>query len=196
LQRDIRMAGHYGCVNDQAHLQTPGALQTHGGAAPFQPLDFTVSIQGHEAENTGPGDEAQIGGGAAPAGIPAEILALNPYPNSDILVLRYLSGSGAPVVGIAAAGAAEVLRLANGRWESLTTGGVNNPVLFGVADCSYVDIFQGASAGGAGEVEVTVTGPSEGLTNLIGRYTPHPSGQTMLYRAESIVYYVSENGQG
>lgn len=196
LQRDIRMAGHYGCVNDQAHLQTPGALETHFGAAPFQPLDFTVSIQGYEAENTGPGDEAQIGGGAAPAGIPAEILALNPYPNSDILVLRYLSGSGAPVVGIAAAGAAEVLRLANGRWESLTTGGVNNPVLFGVADCSYVDIFQGASAGGAGEVEVTVTGPSEGLTNLIGRYTPHPSGQTMLYRAESIVYYVSENGQG
>src|SRR5690606_34491681 len=126
-------------------------------------------------------------------GVPAGI---DPYPNSDVLVLRYLMSTGAPVIGITASGTTEVLKLASGRWDSLTAGGVSNPVLFGVADCSYVDVFQGTSPGGTGEVEVTVAGPSEGLTNLTGRYTPHPSGQTMLYRAESIVYYVSENDQG
>ena len=50
LQRDIRMAGHFGCVNDQAHwvkeegdpvLQV-GAVASGSGA----PLDFSVSIEG------------------------------------------------------------------------------------------------------------------------------------------------------
>lgn len=197
LQRDIRMAGHYGCVNDQSHLQSAGALTSHFGAPAFgDPLDFTVSIHGYEAPSTGPGDSVQIGEGSTPAGLPAAIQALGPYANSDILVLRYLTGNGAPVIAINDTGGGEVLTLASGRWDSLTTGGVANPVLFGVADCSYVDIFRGASAGGAGEVDVAVAGAAAGSTDLMRRYTPHPSGQTMLYRAESIVYYVTTNGQG
>lgn len=197
LQRDIRMAGHYGCVNDQSHLQTPGALQAHFGSTPAgDPLNFMVSVQGYEAPDTAPGDDAQLGEGSAPAGLPAAISALGPYPNSDVLVLRYLTGTGAPVINIADSGTTEVLRLASGRWDSLTRDGVANPLFFGVADCSYVDIFRGTSPGGTGEVSVTVSGVSEGSTNLAERYTPHPSGQTMLYRAESIVYYVSENTQG
>lgn len=197
LQRDIRMAGHYGCINDQSHLQSPGALQTHfGGPAFGQPLDFTVSIHGYEAPGTAPDDDVQIGRTASVVpGLPAQILALAPRPDSDILVLRYLTGQGAPVIAITGGGT-EVVTLASDRWQSLQEGGVANPTLFGIADCSYVDVFQGSSGGGTGEVDVTVAGGSVGSTNLAGRYTPHPSGQTMLYRAESIVYYVSEKDNG
>lgn len=195
LQRDIRMAGHYGCINDQAHLQTPGAMGVHFGTPAFgHPLDFTVSVQGYEAAGTGPGTTVQIGRTADPvAGLPAGVVALGPNPDSDVLILRYLTGAGAPVTAIAGdASSAEELTLAAGRADALTTDGVATPTLFGIADCSYVDVFSGALAG---EV-VTVSGASSATTDLAGRYTPHPSGQTMLYRAESIVYYVSDNPAG
>lgn len=195
LQRDIRMAGHYGCVNDQAHLQTPGAIGVHFGSPAFgHPLDFTVSVQAYEAAGTEPGETIQIGRSADPvAGLPAGIAALGPKPDSDVLVLRYLTGAGAPVTAIAGdSGSAEELTLAAGRAGALTSDGVAEPTLFGIADCSYVDLFSGALGG---EV-VTVSGGSSGTTDLAARYTPHPSGQTMLYRAESLVYYVRDNTAG
>jgi type IV pilus assembly protein PilW len=49
LQRDIRMAGHYGCVNDQSHLQTPGALVSHftpAATAATWGIDFPVATRG------------------------------------------------------------------------------------------------------------------------------------------------------
>src|SRR5690606_37645799 len=86
----------------------------------------------------------------AVAGLPAGIVALGAKPDSDVLILRYLTGNGAPVTAIAgSAGTAEVLTLAAGRADALTVGGVPNPTLFGIADCSYVDIFDGSLAGGA-----------------------------------------------
>lgn len=55
LQRDIRMAGHLGCVNDQAHYQNdPVGLQTTFVSTPAPELDFGVSIQGYEATGTAP----------------------------------------------------------------------------------------------------------------------------------------------
>lgn len=186
LQRDIRMAGHYGCVNDQAHLQTPGSLQPHFGAAPSFPLDFAVSIQGYEAAGTAPGNSLTLGATwAAAAGLPAQITALNPLPGSDVIVLRYFSNEGAPVTNIVAAGGNESVTVAAGRWDVLTGDGVATPTLFGIADCSHADVF---GAAGAGTVAVNAT--ADPATDLIGRYTPQPSGQTMLYRAESIVYYI------
>ncbi|MCL1635128.1 PilW family protein [Luteimonas sp. SX5] len=192
LQRDIRMAGHYGCVNDQAHLQTPGSLQPHFGAAPLFPLDFSVSVQGYEAAGTAPGNALTIGGtwGAA-AGVPTQITDLEPLPGSDIIVLRYFSNEGAPVTGIDIDGGDETVTVAAGRWDVLTTDGVATPSLFGVADCSHADVFAGT---GTGTVAVAAT--ADPATDLRGRYTPQPSGQTMLYRAESIVYYVGTGASG
>lgn len=194
LQRDIRMAGHYGCVNDQSHLQTPGSMQPHFGGTPAFPLDFNVSIQGYEAPGTAPGNSLTLGAAwTAITGLPAAISGLNPAPRpgSDIIVLRYFSNEGAPVTNIVKAGSVESVTVATGRWAALTTDGVATPTLFGIADCSHADVFAGAGTG-----TVAVSGAAAPATDLLGRYTPQPSGQTMLYRAESLVYYVGNGASG
>ena len=53
LQRDIRMLGHFGCVNDQARLQSAGSLSSHL-AATDNPLNFNISLQGYDATATAP----------------------------------------------------------------------------------------------------------------------------------------------
>ena len=64
IERDVRMAGHMGCVNDQAHVvKNMGDPVNHlvaarGGGSP---LDFGVSIQGYEAPGTAPDDTLTIG---------------------------------------------------------------------------------------------------------------------------------------
>lgn len=189
LQRDLRMAGHYGCVNDQAHLQMADALRTHFGATPAFGLEFGISVVGYDADDTGPDDTVTLGSEAAgwTPGLPAAVAALDPLPGSDIVVLRYLGGNGAPLTAMSATG--DSLSVPAARWEVLTQEGVANPTLFGVADCSHVDIFEGAADGAGG---VTVD-PAVGLAE---RYTVQPAGQTMLYRAESLVYYVGTGASG
>lgn len=208
LQRDIRMAGHFGCVNDQAHLvRGEGDPRPHFGAivpGEGHPLDFTVSIQGYEAFETGPTDSVTLGAARpdqwAPD-LPGEIIDLDPLPGSDIIVLRYLGARGTPILSIGAGGS-DILEIppappagspdapAEG-WPILTDEGVTNPTLFGIADCSHADVFPGQ--GVAGNVEV---GDSSITPLLANRYNAHPAGQTQLYRANSIVYYVSEGAAG
>jgi type IV pilus assembly protein PilW len=70
------------------------------------------------------------------------------------------------------------------RFDALTSDGVANPVLFGIADCNRVDVFNGVAAA------PTVT--TAGAYGMGDRYTSAPSGLTMLHRAESVVYYVHQ----
>ncbi|MFT4247691.1 MAG: PilW family protein [Pseudomonas sp.] len=189
LQRDLRMAGHFGCVNDQSHLQTNGALQVHFGASTEPALDFAVSIQAYEANGTEPGDSMTIGApasGWSPA-LPTAISALEPLAGSDVLVLRFLSSLGAPVDAIAT-GSGTTITVPTARWEALTQDGVASPRLFGIADCSYADVF-----------EASVVAPASGTvqtTAVLDRYTAQPTGQTVLYRADSLVYYVAAGASG
>lgn len=189
LQRDLRMAGHFGCVNDQSHLQVNGALQTHFGASTEQALDFAVSIQAYEASGTKPGDSMTIGApasGWSPA-LPTSISALGPLPGSDVLVLRFLSNLGAPVDAIAT-GSGTTITVPTARWGALTQDGVTSPKLFGIADCSYADVFEASAvASASGTVQTT---------EVLDRYTAQPAGQTVLYRAESLVYYVAAGTSG
>ena len=69
-------------------------------------------------------------------------------------------------------------------WSDLTEDGVASPGVFGVADCSYVDVFNGAGNAGAQTVTANVA---------LDRYTPNPAGQAALYRAEAVAYYVANN---
>ncbi|WP_233397548.1 PilW family protein, partial [Xanthomonas hortorum] len=62
----------------------------------------------------------------------------------------------------------------------LTEGGQTAPNLFGIADCAHATVFKGVYASG----KVTANG-----TNL-SNYSTRPSGQALIYRAESLVYYV------
>ncbi len=194
LQRDIRMAGHFGCVNDQAHwVRQEGDPVRHFGAVPSgggSALDFSVSIEGYEAPNSGPTNTLTLGGTwTAPTGLPT--LSPAPVGGSDVLVLRYLLAEGVPATSITAGSGSEVVAFPADRADILTSGGVATPVLFGLADCSHADVFPGAfNAAG------TVTTTSAAAPGLAGRYTAQPSSVTMLYRAESIVYYVGRNTAG
>jgi type IV pilus assembly protein PilW len=190
LQRDVRMAGHFGCVNDQSHLQRPGQLVSHFATAadPF-PVDFTVSVQGYNATGTAPGNTVIIGSALpatwAPA-LPASISGLNPIPGSDIIALRYLSEEGVPVTAVSATG--DRVDVSTARWATAMAGtGTPNPQLFGVADCSFADVFRATGVATAGAVTSVSINPAVGISS---RYTAQPAGQTMLYRAESLVYYI------
>lgn len=202
LQRDIRMAGHFGCVNDQSHLQTAGAMNARFATLPANPTDplgtpfeFRVSIAGINAPGTSPTNNVQVKGEPALGALPGALGTLAPVPvnGSDLLVLRYLMPTGASVENLTLAGSNVVIRLASGRWPLLTAGGRPNPNLYGIADCRHVDVFRGTSPGGTGVVDVTALLPSAAAAaDVSTRYTPQPSGQTQLYRAESIVYYVGQ----
>ncbi|MEB1554874.1 PilW family protein [Xanthomonas campestris pv. campestris] len=190
LARDIRMAGHFGCVNDQAQFvkgQGDPRVNLSAASGSGNPLDFSVSIQGYEAPGTAPGDALTIGSNAgAISGLPATIQNLSPAPRagSDIIVLRFLSAEGVPATGIAANGSNTTLTMDANRWARLTDDGVAAPSLFGIADCAHADVFAGTTTPGT----VVASG-----VNLSGRYVVQPTGQTMVYRAESLVYYVANN---
>ncbi|MGV6483864.1 PilW family protein [Stenotrophomonas sp. G4] len=189
LERDIRMAGHMGCVNDQAHVvKNQGDPVSHFTAATGDgsPLDFSVSIQGFDAPETAPGGSLTLGAAwSAPAALPDAIAGLSPTPagGSDVLVLRYLAPEGVPVTGISSDGGNAVLDMDSSSVARLTRDGVGVPTLFGIADCGHADIFAGELDG------ARVTANSLDLS----RYAAQPTGQTMLYRAESMVYYVGIN---
>ncbi|MBO9715980.1 MAG: PilW family protein [Pseudoxanthomonas sp.] len=167
LQRDIRMAGHFGCVNDQARRQATGALDSHfTGAA----LNFGYSIQGYE--------------NASPAGVtlsPARVAG------TDAVVLRFLRGNGIPITAIDATG----VNVDATKWSVLTDGGVATPSMFGIADCAFADVFAASSVNaGTGRVVVPATVD-------LGRYGASPEGgPAMLYRAEAVVYYIGQGAGG
>lgn len=200
LQRDVRMAGHFGCVNDQAHwVKEQGDLTTHFGTVGVtDPRNFNVSILGFEATNTQPSSSSAdtvVTLGAATAGwspaLPATITALNPVPGSDIIALRFLSAGGVAVSGLAAAGAGgTTVGFDGGNAGGLTSDGVASPALFGVADCQRANVFPTSSVNIAAGT-LTSTG-----TDFSQEYTTGNSGMTTLYRAESLVYYVALNVGG
>lgn len=107
LQRDIRMAGHFGCVNDQAHfVKNQGDPVVNIAAATTgsgHPLDFSVSVQGYEAPSTGPTNSLTLGATwAVPTGLPTALKSLPVRGGSDILVLRFMAPVGVPVTSISA----------------------------------------------------------------------------------------------
>ncbi|WP_411850554.1 PilW family protein [Stenotrophomonas sp. LGBM10] len=189
LQRDIRMAGHFGCVNDQAHfVKNQGdpvvniaGVATGGGSA----LDFSVSIQGYEAPSSAPNSNLTLGATWAAPTMPDPLKNLNPRGGSDVLVLRYLSPVGVPVTSIST-GSDNEIGFDSVLGKRLTEDGVAAPTLFGIADCSHADVFVGSYAAGT----VTASGAT------LSRYNVQPTGETMLYRAESIAYYVGTSANG
>ncbi|MFT4255951.1 MAG: PilW family protein [Pseudoxanthomonas sp.] len=190
LQRDLRMVGHFGCINDQARLLKTNELNSHLNVAQ---LNFAQSLQGYEATSTGPTDTINLASptsGWSPT-LPTYISGLTPapLPGSDIVELRFLTPEGIPVTAVSGA----TLTVDSAKWDVLTGSGVTSPVMFGVADCTYSDIFNGTASGGV------VTATSGGIntsdtaafTTAFARYTASPAGQTALYRAEALVYYVA-----
>ncbi|SEK68789.1 type IV pilus assembly protein PilW [Pseudoxanthomonas sp. GM95] len=195
LQRDIRMAGHSGCVNDEAHALSSVNTYTTAfgtGAGVHPALRFDVAIQGYEATNSAPGGSgitiaatpATGGSGWSPS-LPTTLATAiaDRVQGSDILVLRFLRPEGIPVTAVSGDGTAPSLSFNTSRWDVLRTG-VTNPGLFGVADCLNATVFEANST--TGGVIASASAPLNALT-FPAVYT---AGQSMIYRAESVIYYV------
>lgn len=206
VQRDLRMAGHYGCATDQSHrLDDSGSagdrIALHFPTPVDYPRDFSVSVQGYEANGTGPGSEVTLGepvAGWSPT-LPSEISELGAVEGSDILVLRYLYGEGVPLDTLDASAGDTIISVASNRWGALTAGGVGEPLLFGLSDCHQVDIFS-VGSGGVNATGGIVTVPGGAVGGRYGATTGilENLGETQLrlYRGESIVYYVAEGATG
>ena len=198
LQRDIRMAGHFGCVNDQAMMrQNPPALSTTFAAGAHPALDFGVSIQGYEAAGTTPGSNgvslSATGAADFSPALPAAFSAQmgDAVAGSDVIVLRYLAPEGVPVTSTTGTSAAPIFHFDSSRWSVLQSG-VNNPGVFGVGDCMGAAVFQ-VQATGAAAGTVTLGAPPNNTIALNKVFTP---GQAVLYRAENAIYYVASNATG
>jgi len=197
LQRELRMAGHFGCINDQAHnLSTPSKQFTTLTAATHPALDFARSIQGYEASDTGPGDTftlqstPDVGGTAYSPVLPDEIAAAtaNRIAGSDIVTLRYLMPDGVPVTAVEGTLDKPVFRFDATRMDVLRSG-VTAPGLFGIADCISATTFQARTVNPATGT-ITFDEAPNNSTSFSSLYT---SGQAMLHRAESIVFYVGRD---
>lgn len=193
LQRELRMAGHFGCVNDQAHtIQNPGSLFSTLNAGAHPSLNFMQSIQGYEATGTAPGDTVAlsatpaIGGNAYSPALPDELAAAlsNRVDGSDIVALRYLMPDGVPITS-STGGSRPVFSFDPARLGVLRSG-MTDPGLYGVADCMSATVFQARAVDAAGG-SVTF-GDAPNNTSLFT--SVYKEGQTMLHRAESIVFYV------
>lgn len=209
LQHDARMAGHFGCVSDQAHfiageglfgeLFLSNRLDYNSIPANREPLRFDYSARGFEARGTGPSDTLNLTGpltaGAAGDWVPAVPNALfnglNPVPvrGSDLLVLRFLSPDSAQVNGFTN-GASGVIRVAASEWNALIrdtpTAGV-----FGIADCRSAVMFQASAVGASDGTSVPISVTASGVNQLAFDGSDNfAAGQARVYRAESFVYYV------
>ncbi|MGJ4803878.1 PilW family protein [Luteimonas sp. SDU82] len=225
LQRDLRMAGHAGCVNDQARFlpgnvtaSRPALVSTfltdaqqfagNYAAEPELALRFDMPIVGYEAVNTANGNTVTLSsmpGSASLAswsGMPASLFddfpsgtaAGAPIAGSDVLVLRTFAPIGAQVTAFTP-GDPATIQFEAGQSGRLTEG-LANPGLFAIADCMQAAVFQAtstpfsASPSAAGSVTVGLGGLNE---SSFFTTPPFTTGQAMLYRAESVVYYVGIN---
>ncbi|WP_202841085.1 PilW family protein [Luteimonas saliphila] len=221
LQRDLRMAGHAGCVNDQARFlpanvtaSRPALISTFLTDAQLfaspvaydaveDALRFDVSITGYEAVGTASGGSFTVS--ATPQAtdqtgwtdMPPELFDQFPEPNdpgepvagSDVLVLRFFSPTGVQVTNFIPGDPARIEFDAD-QAERLTEG-LANPGLFAIADCMQAAVFQATTAP---LTTGTITVGTSGLNaSSFVTTPPFTTGQAMLYRAESVVYYIGRN---
>ncbi|HBK46823.1 MAG TPA: pilus assembly protein PilW [Xanthomonadaceae bacterium] len=220
LARDLRMAGHMGCVNDQSLLSTDSAGNLTGGnirslflngddrnannvaALPF-PLRFDLSIQGFEANGTSPGDSVNLpatpvvgaAGDWTPT-LPAELSGLGIIKGSDVVVLRYLSPEEETITGFAAGGTSTISYADESAAGSsrVATGGHG---LYALADCQGATVFQASAAPSDTTMTVSATGLNKTSLDFVGALDgalAYREGQASLFRAESVAYYIAMNG--
>jgi type IV pilus assembly protein PilW len=207
LMRDLRLAGHFGCTNDQARLlagtnEFTLSYATAATEAAYNaeawPLRFHVSLQAFEANGTAPGNALALAAAPVVAGaaggnnwspaLPAD-LAARAIPGSDVVVLRYVMPESVPVTAITA-GATPTISFDGARWPVLA-GGVAAPGLFAVTDCTNVTVFPGNRIATPGN-QVLATAAA-GDIGFRGLYEPN---RATLHRAESVAYYVGIGAAG
>lgn len=222
LTRDIRMAGHTGCINDQALLSVDDGGHPNGGNIrslflnaddrntnnvsnqPF-PLRFDIAIEGFDASGTGRGSLLSLGavpvvGSASDWNpvLPAELTALKPIKGSDVLVLRYLSAEENIVTDFNPTSSPTIIYTDESVHGSskVATGGSG---LYAIADCNGASVFQASTAPTMTSMNVSAGGLNKTALDFVGYYDRSLSffpESLALFRAESIAYYIGLNERG
>lgn len=207
MRRDLRMAGHMGCINDRSHF-APGVQPSFATTlipdsptaelddAPFQG-QFHISLEGFEANGTDVDDELDLTDAPTPGtadgwtpSLPAELtgLAGGVVSGSDIVVVRYFS--------------AEAIRSYETPGRFSSPDAVNNTIDFNagihhpfplrggntyaVADCLRALVFQASSFGG-NTMAVNAGGlNAQNLTAVAGSFNRFRE----FFKAESMAFYV------
>jgi len=224
LQRDLRMVGHAGCVNDQSLLSLNSAHKITGGnirslfmteaqrndntvtVLPF-PLRFDMSIQGFEANGTSPGENLAMGtpavGGAGdwtpalPDADLFQVMAPKPVKGSDIVVMRYLSPEQTTVISFAPPTLTYPDESVAGATKVATDSTASN--LFAVGDCRGTSVFQASAAPGNTGMTVSQEGLNQSDLAYVGTQDgalAYGANQAWLSKAEIVAYYVALNPDG
>lgn len=192
IQRDLRMAGYMGCVNDGARFRStevyvhlPGGSSTSTFAGVDFADNFARGIEGFEASGTAPGNAYTIptgstGGTWAPV-LPAALRGVV-APGSDVLVIRYLGPARARLTGFTpnAAGARVTI-------DTSVLSQVEAGKTYALTDCNQVSFFSasGVSNGGASFVATDVGGIENYSTTT-----------AYLYETTTVAYYVGREANG
>lgn len=163
MRSELRMAGHLGCINEAGMLGVPGSptqppqpfmfnhLSLNSTTLTGAPFAFRLDlpIQGYEftGGTTGPnqaydlGPVSLAGPNFTPALPPAElgVVAAQAIAGSDVIVVRYFSANSIPLGPNGASAGAVQIPTAN-------VGFVQANLVYGLANCSEVSLFQARSA--------------------------------------------------
>lgn len=207
MRRDLRMAGHMGCINDRSHF-APGVTPSFATTmitnsttatfddAPFR-AQFHISLEGFEAKGSGVGDDltltdTPVAGSAADwtPELPADLTGLGGglVSGSDIVVVRYFSS--------------EAIRSYDTPGRFSSPDAVNSEIEFAadihqpfplragatyaVADCLRALVFQ-ASAFDGNTMQVQVGGlNAQNLGAVAGSFNRFRE----FFKAESTAFYV------
>ncbi len=169
LQRDLRMAGHTGCVNDVSHmdatiLQDPtrpelyshflnpaqrATLPPTWAAAPLNQR-FNISLEGYEANNTGPtGGAVTLTSDPVTLGVatdwtpnlPPELVAAGVVKGSDVVLVRFFDTASIPVTAVNLTVNPATITVPPA-YSTLISAGF----FYGLADCAQASVFQASSA--------------------------------------------------
>lgn len=213
LQRDLRMVGHMGCVNDVSHLdvsvlrgerpdlfshfltaaQRNAATPVWSGAT--YPLQFDIAVQGYEATSTTPGNTFTlpadpIGAGVATSwtpNLPAALMGhpggFSPVTGSDIVVLRFFDAAKIPVTAINTGLTPTPITIPASYYTLVTAGS-----LYGLSNCGRSSVFAAStSATPAGVFTVANALPNK---STFADGDPYTAQELQLYPLHSYAYYI------
>ena len=185
MERDIRMAGYMGCVNNGARARAnevfvhlPGGTNVRDFTGVNFADNFARPIEGFESNGTGPNQTINLTGNltgnwspSLPAALRGQVLQ-----GSDVLVVRYLGPRRAQLTAFVpnAAGARVTI-------DPSILGPVQPGATYALTDCNQVSYFTASNVTGGGRSFVA---------SQVGGEEFFSTNSAYLYETTTVAYYV------
>lgn len=191
IQRDVRMAGYMGCVNDGARMRNnewfvhlPGSSNVRSFTGTDFADNFARSVEGFEATGTAPGASINLTGGLGGNWSPAlpAVLRGRVAQGSDVLVVRYLGPRRARLTDFVpnAAGARVTV-------DTSVLGPMQAGRTYALTDCNQVSFFNATNVGGGGSTFVA---------SDVGGAEYYSINNAYVYETTTVAYYVGQDTDG